>query len=271
MAKSSDPSSTIHTAGPLEASWLEDPLNYMIRAFIAFLQTIFEEAEPGHLHWSSRFEDTEIVITEENPIGLDALEQRPAISVIMGQTRFNGTSMDDLQGIDMTTGMETHTDLLPGTMSLNCLSKVRQESRFIAWICARTLWNLRKLFIKETHIHDVGRNITITPTTPAGALAQGDSVSEWVSTSVMIPYFLQWRDQVTPLKHDWSGRPIEMLQHIEMRLRTRMGDAQPNLTHTQEAGMQKWGDAAGPQLRDPTIRGRTISTQSVPIDNIHKV
>jgi hypothetical protein len=243
----------------------------MIRAFVAFLQTIYEEAEPGHLHWSSQFEESEIVITEENPVHIDSLEQKPAISVIMGSTRFNGTAMDDLQGIDFATGTETHTDMLPGTMSLNCISRVRQESRFMAWVCARTIWNLRKLFIKETHIHEVGRNITITPTTPAGALVQGDNTTEWVSTSVMCPYFLQWRDQVTPLKHDWSGRPVALLKNIEMRLQTRMGIAQPNLTHTQNVGMRRWGEEAGPQLRSPQLRGRQVGIDSVPLDTTHKV
>lgn len=258
--KGSDPSSTVHTAGELAEGWLNDPLNYMVKAFIAFLQTIFESAPVGHFHWRPELEETELVITEENPVNLDAVEQKPLISVVLGSTRFNGTALDDLLTVSATDAREIHTDLIPGTMSLNCMSRVPQEARFLAWISARTVWNLRKIFIKETHIHEVGRTITIGTISPAGALVQGDTEGEWHVVSVSCPFFLQWTDSVTPLKNDWSGRPIHRLQAVEMAFQTRMGIAQPNLTHTQGAGVRQWGEQARP-IRAPRIRGREIQTE----------
>lgn len=265
----SNPSSTVHTAAGLESSWDNDPLNYMVKAFTAFLQTIWETAPLGCFHWSSDLENTELVITEANTINLAEIEQKPSISVILGPTKFNGSSLDDLVSIDATNAQEVHTDLLPGTVTLNCLSRVPAEARFIAWVCARTIWNLRKLFISESCIHEVGRNITVGAVSPAGALVQGDTEGEWHSVTVSCPFFLQWTDTVLPLTKDWNGRPIHTLNDITTRLHTRM--PQSNLTHSQDTGAMFWGEQASNTrvstiarrqavLRPASIRGRTIQT-----------
>jgi hypothetical protein len=255
---------------------------------IAFVQTIYEAAPRGYFHWTPHPEESEIAVTEENPVHVDARERKPAISVILGPTKFNASSLDDLVNVDARDAKEIHTDLLPGTLSLNCMSRVPQECRFLGWNNARTIWALRKLFIKESHIHEIGRGITIGPVSPAGALVQGDTEGEWHNVAVSVPFFLQWTDSVTPLKHDWNGRPIHPLQGIEMLLRTRMGKAMPNLTHTQDAGRRLWGEAAmstqasekaasAARLRPPSIRGRAIQQDSpsplvsVPIEEKHKV
>lgn len=283
-----NPSSTVHTDGPLESSWLNDPLNYMVKAFICFLQTIYEVAPSGYFRWTPNPEESEIVITEENPIHVEAVDQRPVLSVIMGPTRFNGSSLDDLVNVSARDAKEIHTDLLPGTITINCVSRVPQEARFLAWNNARTIWALRKQFIRETHIHEVGRNISISPVSPAGALVAGDTEGEWHSVSVSCPFFLQWTDSVTPLKHDWSGREIFPLQQIDMLLKTRMSLAAPNLTRSQDAGVRLWGDtvatsrdsqhaARASVLKPARIRGRVIQqdpqpgAESVPIEAESKV
>jgi hypothetical protein len=229
------------------------------------------------MHWSEMQEETELVITEENPVHLGAKEQKPAISVILGPSRFNGSSLDDLVSVSATNAQEVHTDLIPGTMTLNCLSRVPQEARFLGWQCARNIWILRKLFCRESHIHDTGRNISIGSVSPAGALVQGDTEGEWHNVQVSCPFYLQWTDTVTPLSRDWSGRPIHTLQNIGMRLQTRMKPATSNLTHAQEGGPILYGEAAAQtqdsakaaranMLRPPQIRGRVI--QQVPQEEL---
>lgn len=260
--KAPDPSSSIPSADPLEMSWLNDPLNYAIKCFCAFLQTIFEKAPQRAFHWSSDFKITELVITEESPVNVESIERKPVISVIEGPVRFSGTSLDEMVKQDATTGEEFHTDLLPGTMSLNCMSRVRQEARFLAWISARTIWNLRKLFIRETYFQEVGRNITIGSVTPAGALVTGDTEGEWHACTVSCPFFLQWSDTITPLSKDWSGSPIQTLQGIELRVRRASdgsleGGASTRM-HTvpkQRPEPRYWGSA----LKPPRRRGRLIT------------
>lgn len=269
MTKASDPSSTVHSAAELEISWENDPLNYVVRVFIAFLQSIYEAAPVGCFHWRPQLEETELVITEENPIRLDAIEQKPAISVVLGPVKFNGSSLDDLVTVKAQNAQEVHTDLLPGTMSLNHVSRVPQEARFLGWQSARMIWILRKMFIKEAHIHEVGRMINVASVTPAGALVQGDNEGEWHSVTVSVPFFLQWTDRVTPLKHDWNTRPIHPLEAITTCFRTRMGRAQANLTHTQNVGRQLWGTTANnAHIRPPRIRGKQIKLAVLPSESL---
>jgi hypothetical protein len=278
VTKADDPTSVVHASSVHEASWEEDPLNHMIKVFIAFLQTIFEEAPPGRFHWRPEPEESEIIITEENPVHVDAIERKPVISIILGPTKFNGSSLDDLVSLDARNAKEVHTDLLPGNISMNCMSKVPQECRYLGWQCARHLWILRKLFIRETHIHEIGRTHQIGSVTPAGALVQGDTEGEWHSAPVQCPFFMQWTDSVTSLKEDWNGRPIAPLRNVELKLATRLGVAQPNLTHTQETGQRLWGEQAT-SIRSPRIRGRQIrqdsqsqqGSQSNPLDLKFKV
>lgn len=255
----SDPSSAVHAAQAIDASWAEDPLNYLVKAFAAFLQTVFEKAPVGHFHWSPQLENSEIIITEENPIALDTVGQRPAISIVLGAIEWNASSLDEFLGMEFASGKQKHTDLLPGMMSLNCCSRVGQEARFIAWQCARHLWALRRIFMQEPFIHEIGRRVRVGPVSPAGALVQGDTEGEWLAASVTCPFYLQWYEQITPIK-DWNGRDIQPLREIEVTYRSRMALAQPNLTHTQNTGMRLWGAEAGPP-KAPRIRGRTIQTE----------
>ena len=264
------PSSTVHTSGELDYTWSNDPLNYTVKVFATFLQSIFEIAPRGCFHWAPSLEETEIVITEENPVNLDVIERKPAISLSLGPARFNGTSLDDLMSADTTNGSEMHTDLIPGNMVLNCLSRAPHEARFLAWISSRTTWNLRKLLIRDAHFHDVGRNIQIGAVSPAGALVEGDTEGEWHVVTSTIPFYLQWTDRITPTTNDWTGRQIQRLQHIEINFREKMNPGISQDIQNNNAGLTvgspAWGDMAAKarnnvllaNLKPASIRGRAI-------------
>ena len=248
----------------------------MIKAFIAFLQTVFEKAPVGYFHWTPQLEDSEIIITEENPIALDVVGQRPAISVVLGAVQWNASSMDEFQAQNFATGEQKHTDLLPGMMSLNCCSRVGQEARFLAWQSARHIWILRRIFMQEPLIHEVGRNIRVGPVSPAGALVQGDTEGEWLAASVTVPFYLQWFEKVTPIT-DWNGHVLRRVKEIGMTFHTRMGVAQPNLTHTQTAGLRLWGGMVTQpkSLREPRIKGKPVTKHgplvTIPLEQKMKV
>ena len=63
-------------------------------------------------------------------------------------------------------------------------------------------------------------------------------------------------------------RPIHPLKAIEMQFQTRMGTAQPNLTHTQDAGRRLWGTQRSTPLRPPSRRGRTIQQPQPGSDSV---
>jgi hypothetical protein len=262
-----DPNSRVYQSDGLESSWANDPLNYTIKAFAAFLQTIFEIAPRGSFHWTPNSEDTEVVITEENPVHVESVERKPVISLVLGPTAFSGTSLDDLQFVRTTDAAETHTDLLSGNITLNCMSRVAQECRFLGWLCARTIWDLRKIFIQETCIHEVGRKIQVGAVSPAGALVQGDTEAEWHAVSVVVPLFLQWTDVVKPITN-WDGRPINIVNHITSQIKLRMYKDEPSQP------MAVGGVANPPPIRASVLRAARINgkvIQTAPPAPVEKV
>ncbi|CAB4131611.1 hypothetical protein UFOVP276_42 [uncultured Caudovirales phage] len=277
-------SGRIFTSEENDISWGNDPLNYLVRVFIAFLQTIWEEAPRGSFHWTPYAEDTEIVITEENPVHTETMEKRPTLVVSLGPTRFNGTTLDDLSGVNLHNSGESHTDLMPTNVTIHSISRVPSEARFLAWQNARMIWSMRKLFIAEKGIQDCGRRNEIGPVTPAGALVVGDTEAEWSSCAVTVPVYLQWSDLVTPLKYEVNGHQIHKLEHIQMGFRGRMKAVSASLGLSpsgNDSNMQRWSASAEDRistvctessLRPPMINGRVIQTgASVPVFQRTKV
>jgi hypothetical protein len=190
------------------------------------------------------------------------MEKKPVISLVLGPIRFNGSTLDDLVTIQAKDGTEKHTDLLPGNMTLNCMSRVPQEARFLAWQCARMIWILRKVLIREAGIQELGRNILIGSVSPAGALVDGDTEGDWHAVSVVVPFYLQWSDIVRPVKNDWNGQPIQLLSHIETTYKYRLSAGQKEADSGPASGAPAWGSMVSgrtQELRPAMIRGRTIT------------
>ena len=267
MSNALDPSSRVFAATELTSSWGNDPLNYLVRVFVAFLQTIWETAPKGSFHWTPLSEETELVITEENPVHVETMEKRPALAVTLGPTRFNGSSLDDLVMVNARNAAEKHTDLLPTNITINCLSRVQAEARFLAWQNARMIWSLRKLFIAEKGIQECGRKNEVGSVTPAGALVSGDTEAEWTVCPVTVPVYLQYTDLVTPLKTEFNGHPISTLEHITTSFRTKtnairssmnLPEAYNRVPVMADRGLDNMRGGPRPPLRGQVIQERKI-------------
>ena len=209
---------------------------------LSFLHGLFEAQDPGCFKWDPSLEDTELVITDEAPLRLDVVGKRPGITVVRGPVRWGQTSLDEMQKLDQVTGAKQKTDLLPGTISINCCSQVDLESEYIAWVVANHVWLLRELFMKHTKIHELGRGISIGSPSPAGAIVSGDTECEWICTTVQVPFHLQVYGRVTPQQN--------LIQNIEMRMSIR-GEVQAQQTPVRD-------QLRGTTPNAPRIRGRVI-------------
>lgn len=266
MANVPTPGSTIPPISEIDYTYLNDPLNYAVKVIIAFLQTIWETSNRGLFHWTPQIEETEIVITEEMPLNLDTAKHKPAIAVALGAVNFSGLALDELAMVKSADASEHHADLIPGTLVLHCLARFPQTARFIGWQSGRTIWNLRKMLIKEGTFQEIGRKIQLGPVSKANELVTGDTEGEWHDFPVAVPFYIQWNDTVKPLANDWSGRPIHPLRAIELNFaaRTRGARGERGLPE----GAPVWGAATDKfpgnreikkGLRPPSIRGRTIN------------
>lgn len=224
------------------------------------MQGLFEKADLGCFHWCESLEETELVITDESPIKLDVVGKRPCISTVRGQVAWGKTSLDEMQTRNVTNDQINHTDLLSGTMTINCCSREPLESEYIAWIVANHSWLLRRLIMKHTPVHEFGRGQMIGAPSPAGAIVSGDTEGEWICTPIQIPFFLQISGKVTPLN-------LTLLKEIEAKFGVR-GGAQIGPTGVRgQSTKRNTADAEAARLptpgeqvniRPPTIRGRPI-------------
>lgn len=195
-----------------DSSFKYTPLQHVRTCFASFVQGLFHAAPVNSYHWEPSLEDTEIVITDENPINIDVVGRRPAITFTRGPVQFYSLGLDDMMGYDFETGAKEKSVLVPGTMSINCCSRNDLESEKIAWIISETLWLLREKLLSEGFF-EIGRQPLIGSPSPAGSIVSGDSAREWYCTTIACPFQFHRTSRVTPLNK-------QIANSIQMSLRS---------------------------------------------------
>lgn len=195
------------------SSFKYTPLRHVRVLLVSFLQGLFAEAPPGNYRWSPDEDMTEIIIRDENPIHTNTLGKRPAISFTMGSIQFYSLGMDDMFSYDAALGRKVKIVNIPGTMNINCLSRVDLEAHDLAWVVAEHIWLLRELLLKAGFF-EIGRNIVVGPPSPAGSIVVSDSADEWFCSTVQLPFQFTRKSAFTPLGDD-------IAQNIELQLTTR--------------------------------------------------
>ena len=208
----------------------DSPLEYVRTLFVTFIQGLFHAAQPGQYHWDPESELSQIRISDENPVKTENCGTNPAITVTRGPVAFHSVGMDDMLDYDPRTGKKTKGVIVPGTMVINCCSRVDLECDRLAWIVAEELWMNRELLI-QAGFFEIGRQPTIGSPSPAGSLVDGDNADEWYCTSISCPFQFTRTSSVTPL-----GKKI--IQGIDLALRARMAVRDPR--------QEGWPSSGGP-------------------------
>lgn len=201
------------SSGDQDNSFRHSPLEYVRTLYVAFIQGLFRASPPGAYHWSPN-EDSEIVISDEAPIHVERLGQRPAVSVTRGPVRFATLGLDDMESYNFQTGSKRKAVLVPGTMSINCCSRAPIESERLAWIIAEQLWLNREELLRAGFF-EIGRNPVIGAPSPAGSIVNADSGDEWYATVITTPFQFQRTGQRTPLN-------AEVLNGITLSIRENL-------------------------------------------------
>ena len=207
------PSKVTETQPLPDGSFKESPLERVRTLFIGFVQGLFYAAPPGAYHWEPD-STSEIFISDESPIHVDRLGVRPAVSFTRGPVQFYSLGLDDMLTYNPETGSKQKSVLVPGTMTINCVSRVMLESERLAWIIAEQLWAHRELLMKEGFF-EVGRTPMIGAPSPAGSVVMNDSADEYIVTTVTCPYQFYRTTSITPL-----GKKIVGSLTMMMRART---------------------------------------------------
>lgn len=281
-----------------------NPLRFVREAYIRFIQGLFYAAPKGYWHWEAENDDSDIIICDENPIKTDTLGKRPGITCTRGPVSLYTLGLDDALEYDMRTGAKTKSVLLPGTMSVNCFSRVPLEAEHLSWVVSEHLWTLRD-HMRRWGFFDVGRNLGIGSPSPPGALIQNDSGDEWYVVTVTSPFYMNRTSQTTPLSTKVASS-IET--HLRGELAGRRGQGSVSgyavYSQTPNSGQNEQPPVGGrvnsapgtssiaghsvatvahplnpgvtvvvraarpgdPIVRQPSIRGRTIPTRQQPVE-----
>jgi hypothetical protein len=239
--------------GPSCVTWAEKPLLLLRKTVLSFLHGLFEQADNGYYRWVDG-EETEIFITDESPIKLQEKGRRPAINIVRGPLQWGQTSLDEVQEQNIETGQRKHTDLLSSNLSINCCSREPLESEDIAWIVANHMWLLRRILMKNTPIHEIGRRQQVSSPTPAGAIVSGDTEGEWIATTVTVPFFIQTSATITPQN---QGEIIKAIE-VSMGIRGAAQLGRTNVIGQITGGEVTLSGVRGRKIRPPSIRGVPI-------------
>ena len=193
-----------------DSSFKYTPLRHVRVLFTRFCQGLFFGAPPGSYHWEPDADKSEIIITSENKLDPETIKQRPGLHFTRGPIVFYSLGIDDRAALDMTTDQKEKGVLIPGTMTINVVSRVMQETEDLAWVVAEHIWLLRDLLMKAGFF-DIGRQPQIGSPSPAGSIVTGDSGDEFYVTPVSVPWQFARNSKFTPL-----GKQI--VRHIEQQL-----------------------------------------------------
>jgi hypothetical protein len=256
--------STIQTTNPILgdeeiSSWVDNPLFHVTRICLAFLQGLFSYADKGFLRWTSDPEETDIIITDSAPIEAESVNKRPAIVSVRGPVRWAGIALDQLAHYDFKTGERTHTDLLSGFMTFNCLSRKKVPAELMAWVTGRHCWILRRMMLRQG-FHDFGQKIEIGSPSPPGGIIQGTTDPEIINVPVMVPYHFQYQDTI-------GERDLAVATEFEMQLSTISPEpvAPTPVAEGGSPGPGLRGSGTGAVvlglkgLRPPSISGRVVT------------
>lgn len=201
--------------GAFPSDWKYSPLQYVRELFAGFYQGLFNAAPNGAYHWNEDDEVSQIYISNEEPVKAATIGKRPSISFTRGPVSFYSLGLDDMLEYDPRTGEKKKSVLVPGTMVINCSSRVKLESEHLAWICAEQLWLHRELLMRSGFF-EIGRNAQVSSPSPAGSIVQADAGDEWYVTTVSSPFQFYRTSAVTPL-----GKKIirELAFTLSLRMR----------------------------------------------------
>ena len=180
------------------------PIQQVRTLYVEFVQHLFSQQPTGSYKWLPDMEQTEIVITDENVLKASAIGKRPAITFTRGQIQFFSLGIDDMLSYDFTTGSKTKSVLVPGVMSINCISRVDIEAENLAWAVSENLWMNREILMQKGFF-EIGRQPVLTAVSPAGAIVQGDMGDGYYLCTVQSPFQIYRTSKITPFNAPQLG------------------------------------------------------------------
>jgi len=115
---------------------------FLKRTAIEFLQVLFNQREPGSLHYDQDDTKSDILIADIHAVDMKAVGVRPAIIAVRGPLNWQDVGIGSIERRDMPTGNYTISGLLNGSVALSCISREGIEAEQIGHL----VFNSFKMF-----------------------------------------------------------------------------------------------------------------------------
>jgi hypothetical protein len=199
-------------AGEVEVGLDNDPMLYLTRLFVYFLQNLYRDFPEGcGMKWKENEEVSELIITGEKP-ELEAIEATPHITCVLGAGRFAGLGLDQLQAQRVSDGQRTHTDLVPMSFSYHCQAREGLVARRIAWNSSLYTVMLRRILMRAGGLHHVSVQHQISPEGPVTQFSGPKSENTLVEVQVNVPFY--WQPQWRISKPSVLWRRMELSMNV---------------------------------------------------------
>jgi len=146
-------------------------------------------------------DETEIVITDQNPDKIEKTNVRPVIATARGPATWAGTSMGQSIQHSLDSPAKTYTDIIGTSMTLSIVAREGLEAQNLAYFIFRMIPVFKASIQRLGRIHAISNSITLTQESQQGALVPGSSSPEWKMIQVIIPFYIQ--DVVTADEKDF--------------------------------------------------------------------
>lgn len=188
---------------------LEDRAYLCVRAVIQWLQAIFQTRPVGTFRWRPLADDTEIVITGEEPSGSERTNKRPHIAVLRTPVNYVNSSLGQVQTPAFNNDDATFTDLVQGAFVITVIAREGIEAQSLAYQLFRLIPMFRGTLNRLGQMQVYPGRMTLSGETPYRAIQQGSSVPEWKSVTLMLPFTVQDTFSIDSGRYNAYVRKIE--------------------------------------------------------------
>ena len=124
---------------------------FLKRITIEFLQILFSARAPGSYHYDKDDSLTEIQISDQHAVDLEATHVRPVIIAVRGPLSWQGTGLGQgsFEQLNIPTGRQTMNDLLTGSVAFSCMSREGTEAENLAHIVFNSFKFFRPILQKH--------------------------------------------------------------------------------------------------------------------------
>jgi len=169
----------------------DDRLLVATRAWLMFLQGLFKSRPEGYYKWDPNINETEIIITDREPVDSENKSTRPIISTSRGPAVWSSTSLNQQMVPAFGSEKTIYSDLIGCSMTISVIAREGLEAQNLAYTIFRMIPVFKPSILRLGRMHAIGNNISLTQETSRSQIVPGSSTPEWKMVQLIVPFYIQ--------------------------------------------------------------------------------